>query len=290
VQGIGSAMEQLMAAEPDKHATCCGKMLRQVLPESSMERVIELYLEKRTDSAWARSTAAMIHRSGAPAVEFLFQRLENEVTGQNRMAIIRLIARTGPVGIEVVRQRLADARWYVVRNACVLLGELADREMALHLAPVLQHGDVRVQRAAATALIKTRAAGRAQLLAAALPFLQDEVLEQALDELIFLKNPETVGDLEKFLASDSPERNANLLRAVQALAEIVSERAAGVLAKVVTDGKLQTAPRKIALDALLRNGTPATRAALVSFTMSHPDDPMTPEIRTGITPSATDAG
>ena len=154
--------------------------------------------------------------------------------------------------------------------------------MAVHVAPVLQHADVRVQRAAAAALIKTRAAGRAQLLAAALPFLLDDVLEQALDELMFLKTPETVGDLEKFLFSDSPGRNAHITRGVQAVAEIVSEKAAEVLARVVTDRSLQLPPRKVALDALLRNSTPAARTALVNFTASFPDDALTAEIRRGI--------
>jgi hypothetical protein len=244
--------------------------------------VVELYLEKRDDSAWARRTAAIIHRAGAPAVEFLFQRLEVEDNGQNRMAIIRLIARMGPAGLDVVRQRLADSRWYVVRNACVLLGDLADPAMAVHVAPVLQHADVRVQRAAAAALIKTRATGRAQLLAAALPFLLDDVLEQALNELMFLKAPETVGDLEKFLFSDSPGRNAHITRGVQAVAEIVSDKAAEVLTRVVTERSLQLPPRKIALEALLRNGTPAARTALVNFMASFPDDALTAEIRRGI--------
>jgi hypothetical protein len=282
VQSAGSAMEQLLADNRERHAACCGKMLGQLLPPSTFERVVALYLEKRADSAWARRTAAMIHRAGAPAVEFLFQRLEVEDNGHNRMAIIRLIARMGPVGIEVVRQRLADSRWYVVRNACVLLGDLADPDMAVHVAPVLQHADVRVQRAAAAALIKTRAAGRAQLLAAALPFLLDDVLEQALNELMFLKTPETVGDLEKFLFSDSPGRNRHITRGVQAVAEIVSDKAAEVLARLVTDRSLQLPPRKIALDALLRNSTPTARTALVNFTASFPDDALSAEIRRGI--------
>ncbi|MBZ5526037.1 MAG: hypothetical protein LAP21_27770, partial [Acidobacteriia bacterium] len=57
-----------------------------LLPPSTFERVVELYLEKRADSAWARRTAAMIHRAGAPAVEFLFQRLEvEEHLGRRRL-------------------------------------------------------------------------------------------------------------------------------------------------------------------------------------------------------------
>jgi HEAT repeat protein len=150
------------------------------------------------------------------------------------------------------------------------------------VAPVLQHADVRVQRAAAAALIKTRAPGRAQLLAAALPFVLDDVLEQALNELMFLKTPETVPDLEKFLFSDSPGRNAHLMRGVQAVAEIVSENAAEVLARVVKDRDLQLPARRIALDALLRNGTPAARIALVNFAASFPDDALTAQIRRGI--------
>ena len=99
---------------------------------------------------------------------------------------------------------------------------------------------------------------------------------------MFLKTPETVGDLEKFLFSDSPGRHTHITRGVQAVAEIVTDKAAEVLARVVTDRSLQLPPRKIALDALLRSSTPAARTALVNFTASFPDDALTAEIRRGI--------
>jgi hypothetical protein len=109
------------------------------------------------------------------------------------------------------------------------------------------------------------------------------VLEQALDELIFLKSPDTVADLEKFLFSDSPGRSGNARRAVQAVAGIISDKSAAVLARVVTDRAQQLPARKSALEVLLRNSTPAARTALVSFAATFPDDALTADIRRGMT-------
>ena len=59
-------------------------------------------------------------------------------------------------GPEFNPQRSVSARerWYVVRNSCLLLGEMRDPDLIAHLAPALRHSDERVQRAALQSLQK----------------------------------------------------------------------------------------------------------------------------------------
>jgi HEAT repeat protein len=57
-------------------------------------------------------------------------------------------------GIRTLMFMLGDPRWYVVRNAAELLGEMKSAEAEADLTKLLQHRDDRVRTAAAAALAK----------------------------------------------------------------------------------------------------------------------------------------
>ncbi len=149
-----------------------------------------------------------------------------------------------------VDAHLGDLRWYVVRNACYLLGNLADPELATDMHGALRHPEVRVQQAAVTAVIKNQVADRARLLAGALPHLQAQVLELSLDELTFLKDPAAVEGLERFIEQKKSSKARGLEKAVKVLAAIPSDRAAEVLGRVLADRGQAQSVRRTALVAL----------------------------------------
>ena len=279
VQTIGSALEQLLAKDPALHAECCEKIIRRLLPTTAIERLVELFLQKRDDATWNRNAASMLRRTGSAGIEVLFQTLEDEPTAANRLALIRLIGRMGSAGVEVARQRLTDPRWYVVRNACVVLGELKDPELLLQLTPVLQHEELRVQRAALDAIIKSRAPGRARVLAAVLFQLKGQVQEHALDELIYLKDAESLADLEQFVMSEKPTVAALLIKAVQALGAIHNEQTPDILARILAEKRLPATVRQVALNALAGFPSPAGRQRLQEFASSGGDDPLAANAR-----------
>ena len=61
----------------------------------------------------------------------------------------------------------------------------------------------RVQQAAFKALVNSRTVRAAPVLAASLPKLGPKVLDQALDELMFLRHAKTVLSLEQFVRDGS---------------------------------------------------------------------------------------
>jgi hypothetical protein len=71
-------------------------------------------------------------------------------------------------GIQVLIHMLGDSRWYVVRNAADLLGEMAANDAEPKLSELLQHDDDRVRKAAVSALSKMTGAGAVKGLAASL--------------------------------------------------------------------------------------------------------------------------
>ena len=96
------------------------------------------------------------------------------------------------MSIEVAYKYLKDERWYVVRNICGVLAELKDPDLADHIVPALEHHDPRVQQAALKALVRSRTVRAAPVLASSLLKLAPNVLDEALDELMFLRHLKTI--------------------------------------------------------------------------------------------------
>src|SRR5208282_3594741 len=154
-------------------------------------------------------------------------------SASNRLRLVRMCAPLlGVAAMEAARRRLSDERWYVVRNACTVLGELCDPEIITQLRTALRHPDDRVQQAGVTSIMKCKGPGRAAALAEALPHLKVQVLDMALDELVFLKDAESVEGLQQFVLAKTGSRAGALEKAVRALASIGSGQALEVLGKV----------------------------------------------------------
>jgi len=277
VQMTGTAIEQSLAQDQSGHAACCGTGLKQLLSPSAIERVVELYIQKRDDRAWARNVAMFLRWAGPAGVEVLFRRLEDEQHASNRMVLIRLIGRTGTSAVEVTRQRLFDERWYVVRNACVLLSELQDPELLDHLTPVLAHADGRVQEAATRAVIRSRDEKRGLVLAAALPHLCGSSLNEALEELLVMRVPETVPDLVAFVYGNCRAKPSMSEKALHALIAIEDTQATSAIQGIVADITLDLSFRKLAL-RLLSQHRPC-ESFLQELIHNAPGDPIVRDCR-----------
>jgi HEAT repeat protein len=273
VHRAGSALEQSLARDPQQHAECCGKALGRLLPPEAATRLIDLYVEKRGDVGLAKTTLKLLQWLGVASGEEAFRRLAEETT-PNRMLLLRLLAQMGPVGIGAARKRVADERWYVVRDACVVLGELDDPDIAQQLRDPLRHAEARVQQAAVTALVKSHAPEAIASLANALPTLEGGVAEKVLEELSFRKDPAIVDGLEKFIYLSKGTKPAALEKAVQALAVIPSERAARVLGAVLSDPGHTPFVRRAAAEKLLRSTQPVAKRFLEAYVHVAPTDPI----------------
>lgn len=285
IQTLGSAFERAMAADVPQHADCCGKALGKLVPATPLERLVELLYQKKDDAAWLKTAAVLFRWSGSAGIEKLFLRLQDEKIAANRMMLMRFIAQTGHGGLEAAHKRLSDERWYVVRNACQVLGEVKDPELLQNLALVLRHKDDRVQKAAADALIKSRLPARALVFAEALPHLRANNLEQALDELMFLKNPGTLPALDQFIFGEAHAKSKVLEKAVQAAGNIPGEASLELLARVLGGATLETPARKLALQALVRAKSEHSQRLLAAFVRGAPDDPLAAEAQRALAPA-----
>ena len=246
---IGGLLERSEKRDPDKHRRCCRVGISRLVPVNANERLVELFLANRADSAWTKKSVTLLSYGTPASVNNVFSHLILEGDAKNRLALVRLASQLGPHAIEAARKFLNDDRWYVVRNMCTVLSDLKDPAIGAHIAPALQHADPRVQRAALTALIRNRSDGRAPVLADALPKLAPDLLDEALDELMFLKDPNTVPAIGRFIVAGKGSV-AMLRKAVQVLALMPGEATLEQFSNILLAGTLNPELRRTALKHL----------------------------------------
>ena len=284
---IGTAMEKSLARDPGLHIKCCSNGLAALLPPAAVERTVELLVEKRDEPGWTKTAMLLVRWSGTPAIQKLFAMLEKEQVTTHRMALLRFIAQTGSVAIETARRQLAHEKWYVVRNACKLLGELKDPELLQDLGSVLQHPDERVQQAALTALNKSRIHGRGQVIAESLGSFGPHLQEQVLEELLYLRDPGTITALAQFVFVDGRGKLTACQKAVQAIAANPAEQSVELLANVLCETDLEPALRRTALNALRSNHSPAAQQLLADFVTRFPNDPLAADVQRSVKSAAS---
>jgi HEAT repeat protein len=135
------------------------------------------------------------------------------------------------------------------------------------------------QQAAIIAIMKSQAPDRGAVFAEALPHLKAQVLETALDELSFLRDPASVDGLQQFLFAKTGSRTGALEKAVRSLAAIALEQAVEVLGKVLSDTGQAPFVRNTELLALGYSSPPLARRILAEFVRLAPNDPLATECR-----------
>jgi hypothetical protein len=249
VEKLATAVELQLSTDRAAHKECCGGALSRLLPANLTDRIIERALANRDDVAWQRRAGVLLRFLGAAGVEKAFQYLETERNASLRMLLMRLIARTGPRSLDVVRKRLQHPEWYVVRNACLLLQEMRDPQLCEQLEPLLSHPHNTVQETAIKIMIRSGVPARGKMLAENLRFLRGAALEQACQELAFLKDPEFLPALEAYIYRHHYGDSKKLRLALSTLIAIPGPRSAELIANLASDDVLDESVRKMALAA-----------------------------------------
>jgi hypothetical protein len=285
---VGQALESQVKGT--EHRNCCLMGLRQLLTPTNLERLVEIFIAKKDDANWVRTTALLLRWSGAPGIGRAFKALSDEVSASNRLGLMRMLGRIGPAAIELAHERLSDDRWFVVRNACKLLAELKDPDLIEHVRPLLTHPDERVQKAAVLSINETRSPQRAVVFAEALPYLAPHVLEDVTTEIRFLKSADSLPGLEQFIFRSAHGNTKSLLLAVNTLAIIPDERVPQLMANIMADDTLDIAVRRSALVGLQRSQSPMALELLLEFASARSRDPLITEAERALRTKTNTAG
>lgn len=181
---------------------------------------------------------AVFRELGPKAVSPLVERLAVAESIIARRNLAAALVEVGEEAVNLLAAKLADERWYVVRNVTVILGEIGFEDSVAHLEACLEHPDGRVRREVLRSLALI---GGARAEVAVVPFIADDdpvVRRQAVVSLGTLRSGLAVVPLSALVATgDLFLRTLPLKKdAIQALGRIGDRRAVPVLAALL-DGR-----------------------------------------------------
>ncbi|RMF47580.1 MAG: HEAT repeat domain-containing protein [Deltaproteobacteria bacterium] len=208
-------------------------------------------------------------RSIAP----LMNSLAEEKVATRRKILSTALARQGAEAVPLLAAYLQDERWYVVRNAANILGEIRDPSAARHLHPLLHHEDIRVCREAIRALTRIGGPNAAHFLLEIVNDQDEEISRQAILSLGVIGDEAAVPELLRIVRRGDffckqLERKKD---AIRALGEIGSSDALPALRTVLKTKRLfkrheQNELRAAAAQALGEIGDPDTAPLLEKMT------------------------
>lgn len=245
--------------------------------DADVKRAFVIYLGRAFRPGTLRGLAGMLakHRELRPALEAIFVRAGVEgaemLIGQmvaSSVASERRAFRTAltrcPAAVTPLMHLLADSRWFVVRNAAELLGELGAYEAEGRLIATLRHSDARVRRSAAASLARL---GSSRGVGALVPLLGDANAAVRLQAVHALSGVRQACSVPALLQALERERAPEVQQAlVVALGAHPTDEAVERLVGLAQPGSLlsrrATSLRVAAVHALGEAGTHAALAAL----------------------------
>ncbi len=204
----------------------------------------------------------LLFQAGEEAADAVITELIEAKSPSDRSAYIATLVRL-KAGGRTLLHMLTDERWFVVRNAADLLGEMQVKGAEEPLRDALRHDDERVRYSALSALGRLGTPGALHFVQGALASEHVAMRIQAASVLASSDWPYTVTAVRRRLREE--EDPAVELALVAALGQVGSEEAVSVLAGLVIPEPLSTLLRRptplrtAALKSLVDAGTPAAR-------------------------------
>jgi HEAT repeat protein len=252
-----------------------GLAIRRLCVPRVLKCIVELLPRRRENY---EQYMAIFVRSEEDGVEALVEALISAPSITDRRIYYDSLLRLH-TGVRTLMHMLGDPRWFVVRNAVELLGEMRVAEADAELEKLLEHRDDRVRTAAASALAKLGPGVAAKGLRGALRDAPEEVRERAAEAMAMQRS----GSVDSIVrALDKEDDNRVQMTMVAALGQLGTPHAVEKLMDIArTDkgllnkrrptpmrvaavhalGEVKTSSALAALQTLLRDKEKAVRGA-----------------------------
>jgi HEAT repeat protein len=177
---------------------------------------------------------------GDKVVRRLMLLLAEEGSSAGRKILAQVLIRIGAPAVPILHEHLFDERWYVIRNAVTILGQIRNQDSLQHLKPLLEHKDLRVRRETIRALTKIGGPRAVNILLQAAESDDQELRRQALLSLGAIRAASAIPTLLKLLEQgDWSRRTIDMKKdAIRALGEIRSSEALTALTKILERRRL----------------------------------------------------
>ena len=252
------------------------------IPDGDIKRAYSFAIRRMAKPALLRAVATMIpkkperkqhfyevlERTAEEGAEALIEQISQAQTTEDRRALIEVLVEL-PAAVPALTRMLGDSRWFVVRNAADLLGEISAKNAEGALIDVLRHTDDRVRRSATNALLKLGTPNALKTIYEAVNDASPEVRMQAAAAISTKRDGRTSMTLIRAI-EDEGDADVQIAM-ITALGRVGTTDAIQKLVKLAEpDSRLfrkkPTNIRVAAVQALGEAGTPAALAALKDLT------------------------
>jgi HEAT repeat protein len=239
----------------------CTMALRRLLRPALLRGVAQLLPRKRDMAA---DLEAVLARAGAEGADAVIELLTEESSATDRHAYLDVLPRL-QAGVPTLVHMLGDTRWFVVRNAADLLGEMRVQSAESALLPLLEHADERVRKSAANALINLGTTAGFRAVCEMLQAESPKTRTHAVMALASRRDEKSTAQLRNVL-EDEPDTEVQLAL-LSALGKIATPAAVEQLIRAAEPKRrlLERKPtsfRVAAIQALAEARTPAALAAI----------------------------
>lgn len=209
--------------------------LGQLATDEMTDYLVATLLDRDGNDATRKALTSVLVFLSDKIVRRLMILLAEETTAPNRKILSDLLVRTGNTAVPVLLEHLFDDRWYVVRNAVGILGEIRNQDILMHLTPLLEHKDIRVRRETIRALTRVGGQKAVNILLQAAESDDQELRRQALLSLGAIRAASAIPTLIKMLEQADWNRKSIDIKkdAIRALGEIRSRDAVPALLKIL---------------------------------------------------------
>ena len=248
------------------------------LQDGEVKRAYVLAMRRMSKPALLRAVATLIPkkpekrqhffevlaRTGEEGADALIEQITQAQTSDDRKTLFEVLVEL-PEAVPALVRMLGDSRWFVVRNAADLLGEMVATRAEDALVDLLRHSDDRVRRSATNALLKLGTPNAFKGIYEAVSDTSPEVRMQAAVAIATRKDGRTSATLIRAI-EDEGDADVQLAM-IAALGRVATPDAVQKLVKMAEpEGRLfRKKPTNIRVAAVQALGDAKTAAALTAL-------------------------
>jgi HEAT repeat protein len=183
-----------------------GERLCDALSRVGNEKLFRVLTDRHLEGTDSGSVEAaeIMKRGGSRSANYLIDRLAEEDDRGNRARLVALLKEMGRGSSLPFTARLADPRWFLVRNVVHILGEIGDTAVVPALRDVAKHPDARVRKELVRTLMRLGSPDCESMIIESLGDADRGVQEAAVSSLSVLRGERSEGIILGILTKAAP--------------------------------------------------------------------------------------
>ena len=265
---VASIFHEIVTREPrvtDEGKRLFGAAIRR-LSKPALLRAVATLIPKKPEKK--QQYYEILVRTGVDGADALIEQITQAPTAADRKQLFDVLVELEDA-VPALTRMLSDSRWFIVRNAADLLGEMVATQAEGALVQLLRHQDDRVRRSATNALMRLGTPDALRGIYEAVNDTSPEVRMQVAAAIATRRDGKTAATLIRAI-EDEQDGDVQLAM-IAALGRVGTPDAVQKLVRMAeAEGRLfrkkATGLRVAAVQALAEARTPAALAALKDLT------------------------